>query len=151
VSDFAEAFGGAPDGVWWAPGRINLIGEHTDYNDGFVLPLALAQGVKATARLRDDRVLRVRSAQRGETVALPLDDITPDSVAGWSAYVAGVAWALLQRGHVLPGLDVLVDGDVPAGAGLWRTTSWPGSGCRAASWPTSPAARRTTSSARPRG
>jgi galactokinase len=109
---------GEPDGRWWAPGRVNLIGEHTDYNDGFVLPMALAQGVTAAARIRDDDVLRVRSAQQQETVELRLADIAPGAVHGWSAYVAGVGWALRQRGHKVPGIDVVVNGDVPVGAGL---------------------------------
>jgi galactokinase len=115
---FTEAFGGRPDGRWWAPGRVNLIGEHTDYNDGFVLPLALTQGVAAAVRVADGPVLRVRSVQEGDTVEVPLAEISPDSVEGWSAYVAGVAWALREGGHDVPGLDVVVDGDVPAGAGL---------------------------------
>jgi galactokinase len=118
AGEFTATFGGEPDGRWWAPGRVNLIGEHTDYNDGFVLPLALAQGVAAAARAADRPVLRVRSIQREETVELPLADIAPGAVDGWAAYVGGVAWALRQRGHDVPGLDVVVDGDVPAGAGL---------------------------------
>jgi galactokinase len=117
-TEFAEAFGGKPDGRWWAPGRVNLIGEHTDYNDGFVLPLALEQGVAAAARPADEPVLRVRSAQQDGTVEVALADIAPETVSGWSAYVAGVAWALREAGHDVPGLDVVVDGDVPAGAGL---------------------------------
>ena len=115
---FTEAFGGEPDGRWWAPGRVNLIGEHTDYNDGFVLPLALPLGVAAAARVADEPRLRVRSVQQDETVSVALADIAPDAVAGWSAYVAGVAWALGAAGHDVPGLDVVVDGDVPEGAGL---------------------------------
>ena len=115
---FAEAFGGEPDGRWWAPGRVNLIGEHTDYNEGFVLPLALQQGVAAAARVVDEPVLRVRSAQQEATAEVPLRDIAPGAVDGWSSYVAGVAWALREAGHDIPGLDVVVDGDVPAGAGL---------------------------------
>ncbi|MEP7162058.1 MAG: galactokinase [Dermatophilaceae bacterium] len=118
TSDFAKVFGREPDGQWWAPGRLNLIGEHTDYNDGFVLPLALHFGVTATAGLRADPVLRVRSVQQDDTVVLPLAEIAPDTVDGWAAYVAGVAWALREQGHPLPGLDVLVDGTVPVGAGL---------------------------------
>jgi galactokinase len=117
-TEFAEAFGGEPDGRWWAPGRVNLIGEHTDYNDGFVLPLALEFGVAAAARVADRPVLRVRSIQRDETVEHPLAQIAPGAVDGWSAYVAGVAWALREAGHEVPGLDVVVDGDVPVGAGL---------------------------------
>ncbi|MGE3289294.1 MAG: galactokinase [Pseudonocardia sp.] len=115
---FTETFGGAPDGLWWAPGRVNLIGEHTDYNDGFVLPFALGQGVAAAAARGTEPVLRVRSAQRPEIVELPLAEVGPGTVSGWPAYVAGVAWALLQDGHRLPGLDLVVDGDVPLGAGL---------------------------------
>ena len=76
-TEFAEAFGGKPEGSWWAPGRVNLIGEHTDYNDGFVLPLALPQGVAAAARVADGPVLRVRSAQQGATVEVPLADHRP--------------------------------------------------------------------------
>jgi galactokinase len=118
ATEFAEAFGGEPDGRWWAPGRVNLIGEHTDYNDGFVLPLALEQGVAAAARVADRPVLRVRSVQEPDTVEIALAEISPESVRGWSAYVAGVAWALREAGHEVPGLDVVVDGDVPPGAGL---------------------------------
>ena len=118
ATEFAETFGGKPDGLWWAPGRVNLIGEHTDYNDGFVLPLALEQGVAAAARPAGDRVLRVHSVQLGATVEVPLDTIAPGVPAGWAGYVAGVAWALRQDGHDVPGLDVVVDGDIPVGAGL---------------------------------
>ena len=117
-TEFAETFGGKPDGRWWAPGRVNLIGEHTDYNDGFVLPLALEPGVAAAARVAEQPVLRVRSAQKGETVELPLAAIAPGAVDGWSAYVSGVGWALREAGHDVPGLDVVVDGDIPVGAGL---------------------------------
>jgi galactokinase len=116
--EFTEVLEGRPDGRWWAPGRVNLIGEHTDYNDGFVLPLALRHGVAAAARVRGDGVLRVYSAQRGEGVELALAKVAPGAVHGWAAYVAGVGWALRQRGHDVPGLDVVVDGDVPMGAGL---------------------------------
>jgi galactokinase len=118
AATFAETFDGEPDGRWWAPGRVNLIGEHTDYNDGFVLPLALQQGVAAAVRVADEPVLRVRSAQQEATAEVRLGDIAPGVVDGWSAYVAGVAWALREAGHDIPGLDVVVDGDVPAGAGL---------------------------------
>ena len=115
---FEDAYGGPPDGLWWAPGRVNLVGEHTDYNEGFVLPLALAQGVAAAVRVRDDGVLRVRSVQIGETVELAMDAITADTLDGWSAYPGGVAGALRAAGHDVPGLDVVLDADVPSGAGL---------------------------------
>jgi galactokinase len=118
ATGFAEAFGGKPDGTWWAPGRVNLIGEHTDYNDGFVLPLALETGVAAAARVSPRPVLRARSLQQGATVELPLAAIAPGKVDGWVAYVGGVAWALREAGHDVPGLDVVIDGNVPVGAGL---------------------------------
>ena len=118
ATEFAEAFGGKPEGRGWAPGRVNLIGEHTDYNDGFVLPLALEQGVAAAARRVDEPVLRVHSAQLGATVEVPLATIAPGVPAGWAGYVAGVAWALREAGSDVPGLDVVIDGDIPVGAGL---------------------------------
>ena len=104
--------------VWRAPGRVNLIGEHTDYNDGFALPLAIAQGCTATVTVRDDAELHVRSAQEQDRTVVALGDLAPAAVDGWAAYIAGVIWALRQRGVDLPGLDVAVDGDVPLGSGL---------------------------------
>jgi galactokinase len=116
---FTAAFGRAPEVGWRSPGRVNLIGEHTDYNDGFVLPLAIPRDARVHAARRDDRVLRVVSAQAAGTAAeLDLDSLAPGSVDGWAAYVAGTAWALAGHGITLPGADVLVDGDVPRGAGL---------------------------------
>jgi galactokinase len=118
----AEAFraraGHDPDGVWAAPGRVNLIGEHTDYNDGFVLPLAIDRWVLAAAGRRTDGRLRCWSLQRAAPAELPLTGIGPGRVDGWAAYPAGVAWALMQAGVPLGGADLLVDGDVPLGAGL---------------------------------
>ncbi|WP_020576940.1 galactokinase [Actinopolymorpha alba] len=115
---FESAFGTAPDGVWAAPGRVNLIGEHTDYNDGFVLPLALPQGVVAAASTRSDGLLRMASLQAEGRIEVPVDTLTPGSVTGWAAYVAGTVWSLRAAGHEVGGMDILVDGDVPLGAGL---------------------------------
>jgi galactokinase len=98
---------------------VNLIGEHTDYNDGFVLPLALPLEIRVAAARRDDRSLRMASRQTGsEVVETPLDGLAPGAVTGWAAYVAGTAWALEQDGVDLPGADLLVDGEMPRGAGL---------------------------------
>ena len=107
--------------AWRAPGRVNLIGEHTDYNDGFALPLAIQSGCSATVHLVDEPVLRLRSAQEQDSVQTMLSDLQPGSVPGWAAYPAGVVWAL-RRGRASEpeerGLDIFVDGDVPLGAGL---------------------------------
>lgn len=118
---FTEAYQRPPEGVWHAPGRVNLIGEHTDYNDGLVLPFALREGVSVAAARRDDRVLEVRSLQvAGETATIPLDGLAPGAVKGWAAYVAGAAWALSEHGSgVAPGgASLLIDSDLPSGAGL---------------------------------
>ncbi len=107
-----------PDGVWSAPGRVNLIGEHTDYNDGLVLPIALPLRTVAACGRRDDDALVVHSVQSGETVRVPLGEVGPGRPEGWVAYVAGVLWALREEGLTVGGLDVTVDSEVPLGAGL---------------------------------
>ena len=113
-----RVFEGSPAGVWSAPGRVNLIGEHTDYNQGLVLPIALPQRTTAACTPRADDLLRVHSVQAGETVVVDLATFGPSSPSGWVSYVAGVLWALRQEGHDVRGLDVTVDTDVPVGAGL---------------------------------
>ncbi len=116
---FREELGHEPDCVWASPGRVNLIGEHTDYNEGFVLPLALPHRVVASARRNGEDHIRMVSAQRrGRHVEVGLPSLRPGAVDGWPAYVAGVVWALREAGHDIGGLDLLVDGNVPAGAGL---------------------------------
>ncbi len=110
--------GSDPDGVWSAPGRVNLIGEHTDYNDGLVLPIALPLRTTAACGVRDDDILVVHSVQNGETVQVPLEQVGPGAPGGWVAYAAGVLWALREAGHGVRGLDVTVDSEVPLGAGL---------------------------------
>src|SRR4051795_3591256 len=115
---FEAAFGRAADGVWSAPGRVNLIGEHTDYNDGLVLPIALPHRTDAACSPRDDDLLRVWSVQTDELVEVSLGDVGPDAPGGWAAYVAGVLWALREAGHEVRGMEVTVDSRVPVGAGL---------------------------------
>ncbi|MFJ5884536.1 galactokinase [Kitasatospora cineracea] len=116
---FASAFGDSPDGVWAAPGRINLIGEHTDYNEGFVLPAALPHATRVAARRRSDGLVRLVSAQGdGGVVEFALDGLAPGSVPGWAAYPAGVFWALAEAGHPVGGADLAFVSDVPTGAGL---------------------------------
>lgn len=115
---FRTEFGHAPEGVWTAPGRINLIGEHTDYNDGYVLPLALPLALTAAASRRTDGRVRFRSLQTGEGFEGAVADLAPGAVPGWAAYPAGALWALLDEGYPVDGLDLLVDSTVPRGAGL---------------------------------
>jgi galactokinase len=110
---FRERFGRPPEGVWEAPGRLNLIGDHTDYEDGLVLPLALEARVTVAAARRRDGLLRACSAELGEA-ELRLVDVAPGAVEGWPAYVAGPLWALGSPG----GLDLLLASELPAGAGL---------------------------------
>ena len=116
---FAECYRQQPGAVWHAPGRVNLIGEHTDYNDGFALPFALGRGVCAAAARRPDGVLELRSRQAtAEPVTLELAHLAPGCVTGWAAYPAGVAWALLQAGHRVGGASVAIDANLEPGAGL---------------------------------
>ncbi len=115
---FERRTGRAPDGVWAAPGRVNLIGEHTDYNDGFVLPVAIDKNTFVAAARRPDDVLRCWSLQMDGPVEARLGDIRPERASGWSAYPQGAAWALLRRGVRLGGVDAVVDSDVAPGAGL---------------------------------
>jgi len=118
ATTFRHRTGALPDGVWAAPGRVNLIGEHTDYNDGFVLPVAIDREVLAAVRVRDDRTVTCTSLDLPGGVTVSLDEIGPEAVNGWPSYVLGVLWALGEDGVPVPGLDVLVASDVPIGAGL---------------------------------
>ncbi|MFI9583998.1 galactokinase [Streptomyces sp. NPDC052236] len=108
------------EGVWAAPGRVNLIGEHTDYNDGFVMPFALPHTTVATVRRRDDGVLRFQSSDvAGPAVERRIDDLAPARATGsWTDYPAGVVWALREAGHAVGGADFHYESTVPTGAGL---------------------------------
>jgi galactokinase len=114
---------------WFAPGRVNLIGEHTDYNGGPSLAFAIHLGVTATATPRPDRTVRVSSLQTGETVDRALDELEPGRIEGWAAYPLGVVWAM--RARLPAGLDLTIDGDVPAGAGLSSSAALTNSVARA--------------------
>jgi len=118
VSKFAEVFGHAPDGVWRAPGRVNLIGEHTDYNDGLVLPIALPNQITISASARTDGVIAVASAGQDTVIEFALDSLTPGSVKDWAAYPAGAAWVLRETKYEIGGANLLVESDLPSGAGL---------------------------------
>ncbi|KQR02236.1 galactokinase [Arthrobacter sp. Leaf141] len=116
---FTQAFGAVPDGTWQAPGRVNLIGEHTDYNEGFVLPFAIDRTARVAIGVRRDTTVRLLSTYGDQgVVTTTLDALEPGSAKGWTKYPLGVMWALRQRGIDVPGLDLLLDSDVPLGAGL---------------------------------
>ncbi|MET4061926.1 galactokinase [Arthrobacter sp. UYP6] len=116
---FTARFGREPAGIWSAPGRVNLIGEHTDYNDGFVLPFAINRSTLVAAAPRRDRTARVYSAfGEGSLASADLNSLSAGSVQGWAAYPLGVLWAFEDRGTGVPGLDLYLDSDVPVGAGL---------------------------------
>ena len=113
--EFVKTFGQTPDVIAAAPGRVNLIGEHIDYSDGYVLPFAIADRTYAALRKRPDRLVRIASAQRRKAiVTLNLDDINPTLKGQWERYVLGVIWAM----GINQGVDVMIDGHVPLGAGL---------------------------------
>lgn len=119
-SAFQNIFSIQPTNAFRAPGRVNLIGEHTDYNDGFVLPMAIDREVQIAARVRDDRVVRMCAVDFGNALsAFSLDaPIAHDDQNRWSNYVRGVAWALQSRGIIIPGFDLAIQGNVPLGSGL---------------------------------
>jgi galactokinase len=124
VTELAGTWGTGPDGVWTAPGRVNLIGEHVDYNGGRCLPMALSRVTAAAVRARaDDRVRIASAAHDAAPFEGRLSGLGPGDVSGWAAYPAGVLWALQQAGLQLPGLDVAVSSDVPLGAGLSSSAS----------------------------
>jgi len=118
IAGFVKHFGAEPAGVWSAPGRVNLIGEHTDYNEGFVLPFAIDRRTYAAISSRTDGIARVASGFTDEVVEIPVEQISRQSVSGWSGYPLGVAWALIQAGAKPSGFDLYVESDVPVGAGL---------------------------------
>lgn len=115
---FATHFGQAPSMVVRAPGRVNLIGEHTDYNDGFVLPAAIDRATYIAAAPRSDRRVRVFAADLNESDEFAIDHIEPSGIRPWSNYIRGMVRSLLAAGHVINGADMVVSSSVPRGAGL---------------------------------
>ena len=118
---FQGIFGYEPHGLWSAPGKLILLGDDSDYADGFVLSIAIDRRTVVAAGVRKDRKLRIASTEADEIAEISLDDLAPDEVHGWAAYPLGVAWALGQFGadlSAVPGLDLFVDSDVPVGVGL---------------------------------
>lgn len=122
IHAFQKQFNASPTFLVRAPGRVNLIGEHTDYNDGFVLPLAIDRATWIALRPRPDRQVVVHALDFGEQDTFHPDDLTSRHGA-WADYVRGVAWALRQHGYALPGWEGVMAGDVPIGAGLSSSAS----------------------------
>ena len=124
---FEEVFGDTEGAqVYFAPGRVNLIGEHTDYNGGHVFPCALTIGTYAVARKRNDKVLQFYSMnfEKLGVIGCTLEDLTPSKEAGWTNYPKGVMWAFEQRGMKIPcGMDILLNGNIPNGSGLSSSAS----------------------------
>ena len=127
METFQNLFGADGDiRTYFAPGRVNLIGEHTDYNGGHVFPCALTLGTYAVARKRDDRVLRFYSENFASlgVIETSLDDLVPDEKADWTNYPKGVMWTFKKRGYKLPqGMDIAIYGDIPNGSGLSSSAS----------------------------
>lgn len=122
AQEFERRFGLPPHAIVRAPGRVNLIGEHTDYNDGFVLPLAIDRAIWIALRPRDDGRVRVHSLDFDQTIEFALDDLHKGS--GWAEYLKGVAWALQQTDRPVRAFEGVVAGDVPIGAGLSSSAAW---------------------------
>jgi galactokinase len=117
VTAFQKKYGEDPSIIVQAPGRVNLIGEHTDYNDGFVLPMAIDRGIWLALRPRDDEQVAVHSLDFGETAVFHLTNLQ-NTKSGWAEYIKGVTWALQQDGYTLHGWEGVMAGNVPKGAGL---------------------------------
>lgn len=116
---YVKQFGVQPEGIWFAPGRVNLIGEHTDYNDGFVLPFALNSGVAVAAGRQPGHDITVWSSEGGaDRVCAQAATLVPGSIRGWAAYPLGMAWSLRAAGHRVGGTSLCIDSDLPIGAGL---------------------------------
>src|ERR1700726_1576906 len=115
---FREVYGTSPSGTFRAPGRVNLIGEHTDYNDGFVFPAAIAFYCWVAIAPRNDRKLALYSENFDEAVEANLDELKIQATGKWADYPLGVAWALEQAGYRLRGANLYILGEVPLGAGL---------------------------------
>ncbi|WP_420642419.1 galactokinase [Candidatus Leptofilum sp.] len=117
TATFTEKFGTPLPLLVQAPGRVNLIGEHTDYNDGFVLPMAIDRGIWLALRPRDDHQVAIESLDFGETAVFHLTNLQ-NTKSGWAEYLKGVAWALQENGYALRGWEGVMAGNVPKGAGL---------------------------------
>ncbi len=118
VDEFTRRFESAPTHIAVGPGRVNLIGEHTDYNDGFVLPIALYRDIRIALRPRTDRTVRAYSLEYDDWYEFSIDNLKYDEDVLWSNYMMGMAWVLEEQGVRLQGMDAVVSGNVPRASGL---------------------------------
>ena len=118
INGFRKRLGGEPETIMRAPGRVNLIGEHTDYNDGFVFPVAIDRDIMVASRKREDGIVRVYSLDFDAVVEFSISDIQYDSENKWSNYPRGVASVLQEAGYNISGLEAAITGNIPLGAGL---------------------------------
>ena len=118
LTTFKEKFGTTPTLLARAPGRVNIIGEHTDYNDGFVLPAAIDRAIYVAARPRTDNTVNLVSIDFDARTHFTLDTLDDPDLPAWSKYPRGALWWLTDQGHALPGFDAVIGGDIPIGAGL---------------------------------
>lgn len=118
ATEFSAKFGTEPAGVWGAPGRVNLIGEHTDYNGGLCLPIAIPQACWVAASLRSDDRVCLHSMELNQTLSVELSEIRPGYPKGWGLYPLGVLWALQEQGYSISGMNLVLHSNVPIGAGL---------------------------------
>ncbi len=118
IKEFTERFGSAPSYVSRAPGRVNIIGEHTDYNDGFVFPAAINRATYIAGKLRDDDLISVKSLDYHDEVTFSLDRLREESLPKYTRYVRGVPWILREEGYKLRGMNLAIVSDVPGGGGF---------------------------------
>lgn len=118
LTTFQKTFDDTPVFIARAPGRVNLIGEHTDYNDGFVLPAAIDRTIHVAARPRTDRTVRLVSADFDDAATFALDDLRAADLPDWTSYPRGALWWLGEQGYTVPGFDAVMGGDIPLGSGL---------------------------------
>lgn len=118
TEEFQKQYNQSPSIITRAPGRANLIGEHTDYNDGFVLPMAIDRNVWVAACPRNDNTLRAYSVNFSEAITMTTEQLTDKSLPHWTHYLRGVWYLLGERGNMPPGVDIVIGGDVPVGSGL---------------------------------
>ncbi len=118
IKEFTEHFGCAPSYVSRAPGRVNIIGEHTDYNDGFVFPAAINRATYIAGKLRDDDLISVKSLDYHDAVTFSLDRLREESLPKYTRYVRGVPWILREEGYQLRGMNLAIVSDVPGGGGF---------------------------------